>query len=103
MAASDFFENFLLHDGVKSLHPNENLSIVPLVSSRDDTTGGYSASGRQPLVGPWCDVRPSRRWGVPRPATCQASTIRERAAPCPETARSMHIIFPAPVPPKWLS
>lgn len=46
MAASDFFENFLLHDGVKSLHPNENLSIVPLVSSRDDTTGGYSASGR---------------------------------------------------------
>lgn len=67
MAASDFFENFLLHDGVKSLHPNENLSIVPLVSSRDDTTGGYSASGRQPLVGPWCDVRPSRRWGRPSP------------------------------------
>lgn len=28
MTASDFFENFLLHDGVKSLHPNENLSIV---------------------------------------------------------------------------
>ena len=32
LAAPDFFENFLLHDGVKSLHPNENLSIVPLVS-----------------------------------------------------------------------
>lgn len=55
MAASDFFENFLLHDGVKSLHPNENLSIVPLVSSRDDTTGGYSADRGSSFlsVGPW--------------------------------------------------
>lgn len=103
MAASDFFENFLLHDGVKSLHPNENLSIVPLVSSRDDTTGGYSASGCLPLVGPWCDVRPSRRWGRASPPPLSGSTMRERAAPRPETARSMHIIFPAPVPPKWLS
>ena len=34
MAASDFFENFLLHDGVKALHPNENLSIVPLSRPR---------------------------------------------------------------------
>lgn len=63
MTASDFFENFLLHDGVKSLHPNENLSIVPLVSSGDDTTGGYSANGGFPFVGPWCDVLAPRRWG----------------------------------------
>ena len=30
--------------------------------------------------------------GALAPATCQASTIRERAAPCPETARSMRRI-----------
>lgn len=105
MAASDFFENFLLHDGVKSLHPNENLSIVPLVSSRDDTTGGYSADRGSSFlsVGPWWACLCPPVGASLAPATCQASTIRERGAPCPETARSMHIIFPAPVPPKWLS
>lgn len=98
MAASDFFENFLLHDGVKSLHPNENLSIVPLVSSRDDTTGGYSASGCLPLVGPWCDVRPSRRWGrCCAPATVRLYYAGTRRSPPGNSAFHAHY-FPSPGP-----
>ena len=32
MTASDLFENFLLHDGVKSLRPKENPPILRFVS-----------------------------------------------------------------------
>lgn len=98
MAASDFFENFLLHDGVKSLHPNENLSIVPLVSSRDDTTGGYSASGRQPLVGPWCDVRPSRRWGRPSPRHLSGLNYTGTRRSLPGNSAFHAHYFPSPGP-----
>lgn len=93
MAASDFFENFLLHDGVKSLHPNENLSIVPLVSSRDDTTGGYSADRGSSFlsVGPWWACLCPPVGACRAPATVRP-TLRERAAPRPETARSMRRI-----------
>ena len=34
MAAPDFFENFLLHDGLKALRPQENPLIVPLSRQR---------------------------------------------------------------------
>lgn len=98
MAASDFFENFLLHDGVKSLHPNENLSIVPLVSSRDDTTGGYSASGGQPLVGPWCDVRPSRRWGRPSPRHLSGLNYTGTRRSLPGNSAFHAHYFPSPGP-----
>ena len=81
MAASDFFENFLLHDGVKSLHPNENLPIVPLVSSGDDTTGGYSASGPFPLVGPWSGMVLAGPVGaLQRPRHCQILSSRRPGA-----------------------
>ena len=74
MAASDFFENFLLHDGVKSLHANENLSIVPLVSSRDATTGGYSADRGSSFlsVGPWWACLCPPVGALLRPRHCQA-------------------------------
>lgn len=52
MAASDFFENFLLHDGVTSLHPNENLSIVPLVSS-ETTRQADTLRIEVPAFYPW--------------------------------------------------
>lgn len=34
MAAPDFFENFLLHNGLKALRPQENPLIVPLSRQR---------------------------------------------------------------------
>nr|DAD87796.1 MAG TPA: hypothetical protein [Myoviridae sp. ctGRa7] len=52
MAAPDFFENFLLHDGVKALHPNENLSIVSLVSS-ETTRQADTLRIEVPAFYPW--------------------------------------------------
>ena len=81
MTASDLFENFLLHDGVKSLRPKENPLIVHLSRQRQ-TTGGYSANGRFPFVGPWCGVLAPRRWGRSQlPRLCQIpSNFRPGAA-----------------------
>lgn len=78
MTASDLFENFLLHDGVKSLRPKENPLIVHLSRQRQ-TTGGYSANGRFPFVGPWCGAPTPRRWGsINSPASVKSRPISGR-------------------------
>lgn len=89
MAAPDFFENFLLHNGLKALHPQENPLIVPLSRQRRhrqaDTPqaaylrlwgrGGLTAS---PPVG-----------AAYAPASVSPHTMPEKSAPCPERTRSM--------------
>lgn len=116
MAASDFFENFLLHDGVKSLHPNENLSIVPLVSSRDDTTGGYSADRGSSFlsVGPWwaCLCPPvgacvapatvrlyyaGTRRSLPGNSAFHAIDFARHSSSFPPVFTSMKLYFPTPL------
>lgn len=93
MAAPDFFENFLLHDGVKALHPNENLSIVSLVSS-ETTRQADTLRIEVPAFYPW--GRGGLTASPPVGACVAPATVRptllDRAAPCPETARSMRRI-----------
>ena len=53
MAAPDFFENFLLHDGLIALRPQENPLIVPLSRQRRYRQADTLHEGPNPHVGPW--------------------------------------------------
>lgn len=53
MAAPDFFENFLLHDRLKALRPQENPLIVPLSRQRRYRQADTLHEGPIPHVGPW--------------------------------------------------
>lgn len=53
MAAPDFFENFLLHDGFKIVAPQGKSAYPACCLARDAQTGGYSANGCLPFVEPW--------------------------------------------------
>lgn len=73
MAAPDFFENFLLHNGLKALRPQENPLIVPLSRQGRHRQADTLHEGPNPHVGPWCGVFPPRRWGrVNAPATVKS-------------------------------
>lgn len=76
MGASDFFEDFLLHNGSKRCAPKK-IWLSCFCLARDDTTGGYSANGCLPFVGPWWAFSKPAGGGVSRPRLCQTSLCRK--------------------------
>lgn len=93
MAAPDFFENFLLHDGLKTLRPQENPLIVPLSRQRRYRQADTLHEGPNPHVGPWWASPKPAGGGVAAPPPLSALTMPEKSAQSPETARSMRRIF----------
>ena len=72
MAAPDFFENFLLHNGLKALRPQENPLIVPFSRQRRHRQADTLHEGPNPHVGPWwAYLKPAGGGGL-RPRLCQS-------------------------------
>ena len=77
MAAPDFFENFLLHNGLKTLRPQENPLIVPLSRQRRYRQADTPQAALFRLWGRG-GLSPSPPVGaLPRPRLCQRSLCRK--------------------------
>lgn len=93
MAAPDFFENFLLHNGLKTLRPQENPLIVPLSRQRRYRQADTLQAAAFRLWGRGATLWRRAGGGVPAPPPLSALTMPEKSAQSPETARSMRRIF----------
>ena len=103
MAAPDFFENFLLHNGLKALRPQENPLIVPLSRQGRHRQADTLHEGPNPHVGPWWAYGKPAGGGAPRPRLCQSPLCqqnprhaRKGRAPCEEVLAGFAVAVSGP-------